>query len=90
MRIATSRISPQGQISVPAEVRARLGLAPGSTIEWDADGNVIRVRRAGRFTSTDIHDAAFGSSEDQRPTRKSVAEMDKAIATHLKRKHARR
>ena len=87
MKLATSRLSPQGQISVPAEVRAHLGLAPGCTIEWDLDGDVVQVRRAGRFSSEDIHKAAF---HGRRPARRSVEEMDAAIAAHLTDKHARR
>jgi AbrB family looped-hinge helix DNA binding protein len=87
MKIATSRVSPQGQISVPAEVRARLGLAPGSTIEWDLEGDVIQVRRAGRFSSEDIHAAVFGG---KKPRKVSIEEMDDAIGAHLKQKHARR
>ena len=87
MKLATSRLSPQGQISVPAEVRARLGLAPGSTIEWDLEGDVVQVRRAGRFSSEDIHKAVFGA---RKPATRSVEQMDGAIAAHLKAKHARR
>ncbi|MEO7521883.1 MAG: AbrB/MazE/SpoVT family DNA-binding domain-containing protein, partial [Gemmatimonas sp.] len=41
----------------PAEVRRKLGLDPGAVVEWEEkDGRVI-VRRAGRFTSEDIHRA---------------------------------
>ena len=37
MRIAQSRVTAQGQISVPAEVRRRLGVGPGSILEWDVE-----------------------------------------------------
>jgi AbrB family looped-hinge helix DNA binding protein len=33
-KIAESRVTAQGQISIPAEVRRRLGVGPGSVIEW--------------------------------------------------------
>jgi len=46
-------------VSVPAEVRRRLGLATGSVLEWDQDGGQIVVRRAGRYTSVDIHRMLF-------------------------------
>ena len=39
---------------VPAEVRRRLGVGPGSVLEWDQDGAAIVVRRAARFTSDDL------------------------------------
>jgi AbrB family looped-hinge helix DNA binding protein len=34
MPIAKSKVTAQGQISVPAEVRKKLGIGPGSTLEW--------------------------------------------------------
>ena len=50
MAIARSRLTSQGHVSVPAEVRRRLGIAAGSLLEWDEDGGQIVVRRAGRYT----------------------------------------
>jgi antitoxin PrlF len=48
--LAHSKVTAQGQISVPAEVRKKLGVGPGSTLEWiDQDGQIV-LRRAGRFT----------------------------------------
>jgi len=35
MVLAESKLTAQGQISVPAEVRRKLGLGPGSVLEWD-------------------------------------------------------
>ena len=37
MAIATSRVTAQGQISVPAAVRRKLGIGPGSVLEWNED-----------------------------------------------------
>ena len=34
MAIAQSRLTAQGQISVPAAVRRKLAVGPGSTLEW--------------------------------------------------------
>jgi antitoxin PrlF len=59
MPIAKSKVTAQGQISVPAEVRKKLGIGPGSMLEWyDENGNVV-VRRAGSFSSAEIHQALF-------------------------------
>ena len=42
MAIARSKITAQGQISVPAEVRKALGAEPGSFLEWEQeDGKVV-------------------------------------------------
>jgi antitoxin PrlF len=44
MAIARSKVTAQGQISVPAEVRRKLGVGPGSVLEWDEQGAEIVVR----------------------------------------------
>jgi len=58
MAIAQSKLTAQGQISVPAEVRRKLGVGPGSVLEWAEEGEKIIVRRAGRYTSEEVHRAA--------------------------------
>ena len=87
MPLAHSRVTAQGQISVPAEVRRRLGVGPGSVLEWDQEGPAIVVRRAGRFTSQDLHDALF---KNRRPKRRSLAELKEGIGEYMRRRHARR
>ena len=60
MAVAQSKVTAQGQISVPVDVRRKLGIGPGSVLEWEEEGNQMVVRRAGRFSSEDIHRALFG------------------------------
>jgi len=86
MKLAQSRVTTQGQVSVPAEVRRRLGIAPGSAIEWDAEGERIVVRRAGRHTSADIHHALFPEA----PRPRSLEELEEGIRSHIRQRHARR
>ena len=87
MALARSRITAQGQISVPAEVRRKLGVGPGSVLEWaEEDGHVV-VRRTGKYTWADVHNAVF---PDGPPRRLSVEQMDEAIRDYMRRKHARR
>jgi AbrB family looped-hinge helix DNA binding protein len=57
MKLAQSKLTAQGQISVPAEVRRRLGLVPGSILEWDAEDDKVIIRRVGRYSSEDLHRA---------------------------------
>jgi antitoxin PrlF len=85
--ISRSRVTAQGQISVPAEVRRKLGLAPGSVIEWDARRDTIIVRKAGKNTFEDVHVALFPKKA---PRPRTLAELKAGIADHLRRKHARR
>jgi len=86
MPLAHSRLTAQGQISVPAEVRRRLGVGPGSILEWEQQGAAIVVRRAGRYTSEDLHQALFKAP----PKRKSLRELKEGIRRHMRRRHAGR
>jgi AbrB family looped-hinge helix DNA binding protein len=85
MALAHSKLTSQGQISVPAEVRRRLGVGPGSVLEWDEDGDKIVVRRAGRYSSQDIHAVVFKAP----PAPRTPAELKEGIRRHARRKHAR-
>ncbi len=85
MTIATSKLTAQGQISVPAEVRRRLGIGPGSVLEWEQEGEKFLVRRAGRYSSEDLHHALF----DAPPESRSLEELKEGIRTYTKKRHAR-
>src|SRR2546425_10908652 len=61
MAIAHSKLTAQGQISVPAKVRRKLGIGPGSVLEWDDDGEHVVVRRVGRYTMGGGHRSLFPS-----------------------------
>jgi AbrB family looped-hinge helix DNA binding protein len=87
MSIARSRLTSQGQVSVPAEVRRRLGIAPGSLLEWDEDGGQIVVRRVGRYTSEDIHRSLFPEGS---PKTRTVEELKDGIRKYIRKRHARR
>lgn len=85
MENTQSRITSQGQISIPARIRRKLGLTPGSTVEWCERGPEVIVRRATKYSSLDIHRAVFESP----PEPVTIEEMDAAIRTQLRRRHAR-
>lgn len=84
MALAHTRVTAQGQVSVPAKVRQRLGVGPGSVLAWDDDGDRVVVRKAGQHTSEDIHRALFAKP----PARRSVREMKQGIRRHIKKRHA--
>jgi len=86
MSIAKSRLTAQGQISVPAEVRQRLGVGPGSVLEWDEQDDQVVVRRAGRYTSEEVHQALFPESG---PNGRAPDVKD-GIRKYIRKKHARR
>ena len=85
MLLAQSKLTTQGQISVPAEVRRRLGVGPGSVLEWTDDGEKVVVRKAGRFSSEEVHQAMFPDA----PVRRSDGALKEGIRQHIRNRHAR-
>lgn len=73
-----TKISSQGQVSVPVEVRRTLGVEPGAIIEWAVESGQVVVRKKGRFTWDDLSEI----SRPYRPSKPvSLEEMDEAIAS---------
>lgn len=86
MALAHSRLTAQGQISVPAKVRQKLGVGPGSVLVWDDEDGRIVVRKSGLYDSEEIHHAVF----PEPPKPRTLAEMKAGIRRHLKRRYASR
>jgi AbrB family looped-hinge helix DNA binding protein len=86
MALAHSKLTAQGQISVPAKVRQRLGVGPGSVLEWDEEGGQVVVRKASRYSSEDIHRVLFPTP----PRKRTLSELKDGIRQHAKKRHARR
>jgi antitoxin PrlF len=84
MALAHSKLTAQGQISVPAEVRRKLGIGPGSVLEWDEDGERVVVRRVGRYSSEDVHRSLFPTS----PKPKTLTDLKEGVRQHIKRRRA--
>jgi AbrB family looped-hinge helix DNA binding protein len=40
------RITPKGQVTIPVEIREKLGLLPRCEVEFEVVGNAVRIRRA--------------------------------------------
>jgi AbrB family looped-hinge helix DNA binding protein len=85
MVIAQSKVTAQGQISVPAEVRKKLGIGPGSVLEWDEQGGQVVVRKAARYTTADVREALFGGE----PPAKSPLDVKEGIRKSIRKRHAR-
>lgn len=85
MPLAKSRLTAQGQISVPAEVRRKLGIGPGSVLEWEQVGERMVVRRAGTFSSQDVHRALFAKT----PVKRSLDDLKGARGAYVRKRHAR-
>ena len=46
------RITSKGQVTIPVEIRERLGLLPDSEVEFEVVGNTVRLRKARRPRKT--------------------------------------
>lgn len=88
MKIADSKLTSQGQISVPVVVRKKLGVGPGSRIEWDEDeeSGKLSVKRSGTYSFEDIHKAVFKT----RPERKSLEELKEGIGDFMRERYGKR
>ena len=85
MALAQSKLTAQGQISVPSEIRRKLGVGPGSVLEWDEEDEKIVVRKAGRYSSEEIHRKLFPKPPEPR----SLSDLKAGIRRHMRTKHAR-
>jgi AbrB family looped-hinge helix DNA binding protein len=87
MTLARSKVTSQGQISVPAAVRRKLGVGPGSVLEWDEEGGKIVVRRKGKRTFEELHRKLFPNGP---PKARTVKEMDEGIEQYMRERYGRR
>lgn len=86
MPLASSKLTAQGQVSVPAEVRRRLGIGPGSVLEWEQEGDHFVVRRVGTYTSEQVHLALFPKKAT---VPRTLAELKDGIRTATRKRYAR-
>jgi len=87
MTLARSKITAQGQISIPAEVRRRLGVGPGSILEWSEEDEKIVVKRAADSSFEDVHRALFPEGP---PRPRTLEEMKEGIRKRVRDRHTRR
>lgn len=42
------RMTTKGQVTIPIAIREKLGLLPWTEVEFEVDGDAVRIRRAGK------------------------------------------
>jgi AbrB family looped-hinge helix DNA binding protein len=42
-------MTSKGQVTIPQEIREKLGLLPFSEVEFEVDGDAVRIRKARRL-----------------------------------------
>lgn len=70
---------------MPAEVRRKLGVGPGSMLEWQQVGAQMLVRRVATYSSEDVHRALFAKA----PTKRTLEELKRGRTQHVRKRHAR-
>jgi AbrB family looped-hinge helix DNA binding protein len=77
-----SRVTAQNQTSVPAAVRRRLGIGPGSELRWTIQGDAVLVS-AKKPTLREIHQIT-----SRRPVKHATAaQIRKGIVAGASRGH---
>ncbi len=46
MRELETTVTQKGQVTIPAEIRARLGLKPRDRVRFEVEGDTVRIRPA--------------------------------------------
>jgi AbrB family looped-hinge helix DNA binding protein len=41
------RITTKGQVTIPADIREHLGLLPNTEVDFEMDGDTVKIRKAG-------------------------------------------
>lgn len=50
----TARVSKSGQVTIPAEIREKLGLKPGDTVIWEFDDSNKATVRPVKYTFEEL------------------------------------
>lgn len=76
--MAVATLTEKGQVVIPAEIRARYELTPGTQVEFVDDGGVIRLLIRRRVTPTEPA-AGYGMVKiPSTGTARSLADFDAA------------
>jgi AbrB family looped-hinge helix DNA binding protein len=84
-KVAASKVTSKGQVTIPEEIRSELQLQTGDRVEWRAtDHGTVEVRKIGRELRELV--GLLG-----RPRRSlAIEEMDGAIAEQARVRRGRR
>lgn len=85
--MAAATLTEKGQVVIPAEIRTKYGLTPGTQVEFVDDGGSIRLVIRRRLTASDPA-AGYGLIKlESKGKPRRLAEFDPAS---LLKKHSRR
>lgn len=90
MQKVQTKLTSQGQVSVPAAVRNFLHLTPGSVLVWSQEGDRIVVERATRHSTAEVHQALFAGGAPVGVPATTLDELKQGIRRRMRHKHAGR
>jgi AbrB family looped-hinge helix DNA binding protein len=69
------RLTSKGQVTIPLEIRERLGLMPHTEVEFEIDGDAVKVRKArqGRQRGADLIRRMRGTAQRRLSTDEILA-----------------
>jgi antitoxin PrlF len=77
--MSTVTVSDKGQVVIPAAIRRRLGIAPGTKLDFELEGDTIRVRALRAPKQTRPEDG-YGMLKYDQPGERRLADFDVAAA----------
>jgi len=77
--MSTVTVSDKGQVVIPAAIRRRLGIAPGTRLDFELEGDSIRVRPLRTIKRTQAADG-YGMLTCDQPGERRLADFDVATA----------
>jgi AbrB family looped-hinge helix DNA binding protein len=77
--MSTVTVSDKGQVVIPAAIRRRLGIAPGSRLDFELEGDSIRVRLLKSIPRSQAEDG-YGMLRCELPGERRLADFDVAAA----------
>lgn len=78
-QVPTVTVSDKGQVVIPAAIRRRLGLVPGSKLDFGLEGDSIRVRPLKSIPPSRAEDG-YGLLRCDLPGERRLADFDVADA----------
>lgn len=72
-------VSEKGQVVIPAAIRHRLGIKPGTKLDFELEGDSIRVRPQRTVPQTQPEDG-YGMLTCTQPGTRSLSDFDVAEA----------
>ncbi len=77
--MSTVTVSDKGQVVIPAAIRHRLGIMPGSKLDFELEGDSIRVKPLRTIKPTRPEDG-YGLLRCDQPGERRLSEFDVAAA----------